>query len=861
GNVLVSVTATNMVSRSISLTFRNGKAGINLPQTTINTAGLFPMMGGGISSFANTTVEGGAYQEIQTITLSNATSGTWRVAYNGEISTALATSITAAGLKSALDAFVGIDNVTVTGSSGSFTVTFGGTQSSTNMSQIFGDAASASCGATIRTITSAYNANDQLTSISDPSATINFTLDNLGRATSISNTIAGLTPTVTLAQNFNAAGNRTELKATIGSTLDFRNTYQFDTLGRVTEMIQQSQAGGNAVTAKRAVFEYNKLNQRTSLTRYQSTGTSNFVAATDYTYDTVNRLSGLTHKQSSTVLAGYTYGYDGLSRLTSVTSTIEGLSTYTYDATSQVVGADHAVGGQADETYGFDLNGNRNTSGYTTSTNNHTTADPGFTYTYDDQGNHTSRTETATGKVTEYSWDHRNRLVTVKDRNTAGGSVVKQVDYAYDAFNRLVKRTFDADGAGSGTATNQFWVYDEGINAVLQFDGSSASNLSHRYLWSDRVDELLADETVGSGADTLYALGDHLGTIRDIANFNESTSVTSVTNHRTYNSFGKLVSETNAAVDLIFGYTGKQLDEATGLQHNLFRWYDSGLGQWLSEDPLGFAAGDENVRRYVGNHSLTTVDPIGLQETIPLTPPASGWPQASAPSATPLPQTPNGRGYIPVGWPTPLDRLLFEQDPIKFTFTYFYTPQPLTPTIPLKPAWLTVSYSYANFSDNAIPWVGAQYNHSFTHLDIRIEPNNDWKADQERLEAMVRNYLINRVIFVGHGSSGSLGGAQAGTDAITYLNLSNALSDQRQFLEILKRGLDSQSDVRIRMCYVNDTQLLGKLADVLNVRIRSTNGPYFVIPLGAHYYTDPKLPFRPYAPPNSWYPFGTFPTR
>jgi RHS repeat-associated protein len=634
GNVLVTVTSPNTVSRTISLTFRNGKGGINLPQTTINTAGLTPMMGGGISSFANTTVEGGAYQEIQTITLSNATSGTWRVAYNGEISSALATSITASGLKTALDASIGIDNVTVTGSSGSFTVTFGGTQSTTNMSQIFGDAASASCGATISTITSTYDANDQLTSISDPSATINFTLDNLGRATSIANTIAGLTPTVTLAQNFNAAGNRTELKATIGSTLDFRNMYQFDTLGRVTEMIQQSQAGGNAVTAKRAAFAYNKLNQRTSLTRYQSTGTSNFVATTDYTYDTVNRLSSLAHKQNSSTLAAYTYGYDGLSRLTSVTSTIEGLSTYSYDTTSQVVGADHAAGGQADETYGYDLNGNRNTSGYTTSTNNRTTVDPGFTYTYDDQGNRTSRTETSTGKVTEYSWDHRNRLVTVKDRNTSGGSVVKQVDYAYDAFNRLVKRTFDADGAGSGAATNQFWVYDEGINAVLQFDGSSASNLTHRYLWSDRVDELLADETVGSGADTLYALSDHLGTIRDIANFNESTSVTSVTNHRTYNSFGKLVSETNAAVDLIFGYTGKQLDEATGLQHNLFRWFDSDLGQWLSEDPISFAAGDENLRRYVRNTSLTSSDPSGLadpattsvlQPEITKTTKPSGW--------------------------------------------------------------------------------------------------------------------------------------------------------------------------------------------------------------------------------------------
>ena len=378
-------------------------------------------------------------------------------------------------------------------------------------------------------------------------------------------------------------------------------------------MIQQNQAGGNAVTAKRAAFEYNSLSQRTKLTRYQSTTSSNLVGSTEYAYDTVNRLSSLTHKQNTTVLAGYTYGYDGVSRLTSVTSTIEGLSSFTYDATSQVVGADHVVGGQADETYGFDLNGNRNTSGYTIATNNRTTADPGFTYAYDDQGNRTSRTETSTGKVTEYSWDHRNRLTTVRDRPSSGGSVVKQVDYAYDAFNRLVKRTYDADGAGAGAATSQFWVYDDGINAVLQFDGTAASDLTHRYLWTGVVDELMADETVGSGADTLYALGDHLGTIRDIANFNESTLATTVTNHRTYNSFGKLTAETNAAIDLIFGYTGKQLDEATGLQHNLFRWYDSGLGQWLSEDPMGFAAGDENLRRYVGNQTIQLVDPTGLQ--------------------------------------------------------------------------------------------------------------------------------------------------------------------------------------------------------------------------------------------------------
>ncbi|MEO8271558.1 MAG: RHS repeat-associated core domain-containing protein, partial [Aureliella sp.] len=214
-----------------------------------------------------------------------------------------------------------------------------------------------------------------------------------------------------------------------------------------------------------------------------------------------------------------------------------------------------------------------------------------------------------------YEWDFRNRLTAVIDRITSGGAIVKQVNYEYDAYNRLVKRSLDADGAGPNPATTQYWAYDEGINAVLQFDGAAASNQSHRYLWAEQVDQLLADEQITSplvAGNTLWGLADNLGTLRDIADFNESTSVTTVTNHRTFNANGKLVAETNAAVDLLFAFTGKQLDDSTGLQHNLYRWYDGNLGQWLSEDPMGFEAGDENLRRYVGNTVTFTTDPLGL---------------------------------------------------------------------------------------------------------------------------------------------------------------------------------------------------------------------------------------------------------
>ena len=48
------------------------------------------------------------------------------------------------------------------------------------------------------------------------------------------------------------------------------------------------------------------------------------------------------------------------------------------------------------------------------------------------------------------------------------------------------------------------------------------------------------------------------------------------------------------------------------MQYSRARWYDPRVGQWLSEDPLSFAALDVNLKRYVGNNSITLIDPTGL---------------------------------------------------------------------------------------------------------------------------------------------------------------------------------------------------------------------------------------------------------
>jgi len=116
--------------------------------------------------------------------------------------------------------------------------------------------------------------------------------------------------------------------------------------------------------------------------------------------------------------------------------------------------------------------------------------------------------------------------------------------------------------------------------------------------------------------DVLWILIDKLRSICDLAEYDAGADTTTVVNHITYDAFGNVTSETHASVDHLFGYTGRAFDASTGLQNNLNRWYDATTGRWMSEDPIGFNAGDPNLYRYVGNFATGAVDPDGLEETV-----------------------------------------------------------------------------------------------------------------------------------------------------------------------------------------------------------------------------------------------------
>jgi RHS repeat-associated protein len=125
--------------------------------------------------------------------------------------------------------------------------------------------------------------------------------------------------------------------------------------------------------------------------------------------------------------------------------------------------------------------------------------------------------------------------------------------------------------------------------------------------------ELFAEKSVGTGENnanvTRWALTDHQATVRDIL-----SHVGTLIDTLTYTAFGTIAAQTAPAEALRMAYTGYVLDAETGLSYANARYLDTAQGRWLSVDPLGFAAGDTNLYRYVGNDAMGETDPTGTQD-------------------------------------------------------------------------------------------------------------------------------------------------------------------------------------------------------------------------------------------------------
>jgi RHS repeat-associated protein len=128
-------------------------------------------------------------------------------------------------------------------------------------------------------------------------------------------------------------------------------------------------------------------------------------------------------------------------------------------------------------------------------------------------------------------------------------------------------------------------------------------NQTFHYLYGLNVDQVLAQD---SPSGMVWALADRLGSIDALTDGNGV-----VVDKRTFDSFGRILSETNPSVSFRYGYTGRERDLESGLDYYRARYYDPQVGRFISVDPMGFGAGDTNLYRYVGNSSTNAIDPSG----------------------------------------------------------------------------------------------------------------------------------------------------------------------------------------------------------------------------------------------------------
>lgn len=418
-----------------------------------------------------------------------------------------------------------------------------------------------------------YDQANRVTQIADATGTYGFSYDVMNRVTQASTAysfIPGKTFTVQYGYDLNS--NRTSMTDPQSAV----TSYVLDGLNRVTTLTYPSRTS--------YTFTYDALSRRTQLGRPNGVNSN-------YQYDSLSRLLSVLHQTGSkgtTTLDGATYTYDAAGNRISRTDKRTGVtSTFSYDPLYELTQV--LQGTNATESYTYDTVGNRlssqGISPYNYNVSNELVSTPSSTYTYDNNGNMLTKTD-STG-MTKYSWDFENRLTSIALPGSGG-----MISFKYDAFGRRIQKS-----GPSGTTT---YVYD-GESVLEEVDG--AGNVVARYVQSPGVDQPLAETR---GSTTSYYHADGLGAITSLSN-----SAAGLANTYTYDSYGNLSSSSGTVTNPL-RYVGRDFDTETGLYYYRARYYDATIGRFLNEDPAKLGIGAKSLYAYVDNDPADFSDPFGL---------------------------------------------------------------------------------------------------------------------------------------------------------------------------------------------------------------------------------------------------------
>ena len=308
-----------------------------------------------------------------------------------------------------------------------------------------------------------------------------------------------------------------------------------------------------------------------------------------YTYDNYGRPTTRTAAVAGNPVYSVDISYDNTGIIKSKTETVNGAvaeSTFTYDRNKQLTG----VSGGGTESYTYDVNGNRLTDGATYDAQDRLTKLGDVTYQFNADGFLSQRGSDAF----DYTAQGELKTVTLTD---------KTVSYIYDGLGRRVGRSLTTGTEEEPVITSEQYLYGNlgnpfQITAMRDNDGS----VSEYYY--DHSNCLFA---IKQGEVWYYVATDWQGTPRVV-----SDAAGQAVKVMEYDSYGKLISDSNPAFLLPVGYAGGIADPDTKLVHFGMRDYDPAAGRWTARDPVLFDGQQGNLYVYVRNNPVNLRDPYGL---------------------------------------------------------------------------------------------------------------------------------------------------------------------------------------------------------------------------------------------------------
>jgi RHS repeat-associated protein len=439
------------------------------------------------------------------------------------------------------------------------------------------------------------NGQGRFCSVTNPGAAVSYAYTLTGELASESTVIEGQGYSV--QHGYDVHGRRT-LTAYPGGV---EVSYGYDTASRVNNV--QAKVGGTWRNVATGVT-YDAAGRMTALTHgngigrsvsYDWDGRVTAIAGSlspqglGYAWTIVDLIETITNHAYPSL--SQTFDYDGLSRLTGVTST-SGNHVISYDANGNRT--THTWGGALD-TYNVASSNNRLNSVSATGTR-------ARSYTHDAAGHRTA--ETIAGNTITHVYDGFARpasrsqpAMSVQQSHGATVSLPAGTwSYGHDGMGR---RTFKR---APGNVLSRYLHGTEG--GLVGETSPGGTTLTSIYLW-------LNGQPIGlvRGGQVYHVHADHLGRPEMLTN----TSKAIVWRAENLAFDRKVVTASIGAYNL--GFPGQYYDAEGASWQNWFRTYDGSIGRYTQSDPIGLAGG-LNTYMYATGNPLSFVDESGLSPAV-----------------------------------------------------------------------------------------------------------------------------------------------------------------------------------------------------------------------------------------------------